>query len=71
MNKYSRAHKLCLEIGAANNTPCWVCAGSIRYRSDGAVHYVTPIANGGDALAQSNMAPIHKRCVPPTNSRKW
>lgn len=67
LTAYNRAHKACLEIAAANNTPCWVCGQAINYRIDGAVHYITR----GDPLDQANMAVVHKRCSPPNNSRRW
>jgi 5-methylcytosine-specific restriction endonuclease McrA len=71
LTEYNRAHKACLENGAANNTPCWVCARAIRYRTDATVHYIARIADGGSALDPDNMVPVHKKCVPPTNSRRW
>jgi 5-methylcytosine-specific restriction endonuclease McrA len=71
VNRYSTAHKLCLEIAAVSGTPCWICARPIRYRTEGSVHYIIRIADGGDPLDQNNMVPTHKQCVPPTNSRKW
>lgn len=71
MNRYGKARKACLEQGAANNTPCWVCARPIRYRTDTTVHYLVRIADGGDPCDQNNMVPVHKKCMPPTNSRNW
>jgi 5-methylcytosine-specific restriction endonuclease McrA len=71
LTEYNRAHKACLENGAANNTPCWICARPIRYRTDATVHYPVPVADGGSALDPDNLVPAHRKCIQPRNSRRW
>lgn len=71
LTAYHRAAAECLKIGAKNNTPCWICGRTIRYRTTAAVHYLVAVADGGDPLAADNLVPAHHQCVPPRNSRRW
>jgi 5-methylcytosine-specific restriction endonuclease McrA len=68
---FNRVRKSCLDDGARNNTPCWICGRAISYRTSATVHYVIALADGGDPLDPNNLTPVHKQCVPPINSRRW
>jgi len=54
----------CLENAAADRSPCWICGRPINYRTAAAVHYI------GDPQ-EAHAVPVHKKCAPPRNSRRW
>ncbi|MGH3511648.1 MAG: HNH endonuclease signature motif containing protein [Pseudonocardiaceae bacterium] len=66
-----RAETVCLQSGRSNGTACWVCGRVISHRSKATVHYIVPIAEGGDPLDPGNLTPIHRECAPVVNSRRW
>jgi 5-methylcytosine-specific restriction endonuclease McrA len=72
LTAYNKAQTACLENGAANRIPCWICGGPINYRrTEATVHYLIPTADDGSALDPNNLVPAHRECVPPRNSRRW
>jgi HNH endonuclease len=66
---YNKAHKSCLDNGARNSTPCWICGRAISYRTSAAVHYLIPLADGGDPLDPNNLVPTHKKGAYPLMAR--
>lgn len=70
-SRWRRAHDECMTNAQAYNLPCCLCGQPINYaltqafplhRMAGTVHHLIGLAQGGEPLDQSNLAPAHRGC---------
>jgi 5-methylcytosine-specific restriction endonuclease McrA len=70
-SRWRRAQAQCMANGAATNTPCYLCHQPINYHFTryyplhsmaGTAHHIIGLAQGGDPLDPTNLAPAHRGC---------